>query len=106
MTETKAAPITTTLAGHVLLIHVDREKKLNSFTPEMFGQLSGALAELEETEDAWVGVLTFQGRTRRPASTCRSSPVRWPAAGTPTPASRRTTAPIRSRSAGDAASPW
>ena len=59
---TEATPITTTLAGHVLRIHVDREKKLNSFTPEMFGQLSGALAELEETEDAWVGVLTFQGK--------------------------------------------
>ena len=59
---TEATPITTTLAGHVLRIHVDHEKKLNSFTPEMFGQLSGALAELEETEDAWVGVLTFQGK--------------------------------------------
>ncbi|MCY3966321.1 MAG: crotonase/enoyl-CoA hydratase family protein [Acidobacteria bacterium] len=59
---TEATPITTTLAGHVLRIHVDREKKLNSFTPEMFAQLSGALAELEETEDAWVGVLTFQGK--------------------------------------------
>jgi len=49
---TEGTPITTTLAGHVLRIHVDREKKLNSFTPEMFGQLSGALAELEEAEDA------------------------------------------------------
>lgn len=54
--------VATTLAGHVLRIHVDREKKLNSFTPEMFGQLSDALAELEATDDARVGVLTFQGK--------------------------------------------
>lgn len=54
--------VATTLDGHVLRIHVDREKKLNSFTPEMFGQLSDALAELEATDDARVGVLTFQGK--------------------------------------------
>ena len=59
---TENATLTTTLTGHVFRVHVDRETKLNSFTPEMFDALSDALAEFEQTQDAWVGVLTFQGR--------------------------------------------
>lgn len=54
--------VTTSLAGHVLSIHVDRRDKLNSFTPEMFDALSDAMTELEEAEEAWVGVLTFEGK--------------------------------------------
>lgn len=53
--------ITTELTGHVLRIHVDRAKKLNSFTPEMFDALSEGLAELESSDAAWVGVLSFEG---------------------------------------------
>ena len=54
--------ITTNLADHVLNIHVDRADKMNGFTPEMFDQLSDAVTELENNPDAWVGVLTFEGK--------------------------------------------
>lgn len=57
-----AGEVTTTLADRILRIHVDREDKLNAFTPEMFDGLAAGLAELEATDDAWVGVVTFQGR--------------------------------------------
>jgi len=54
--------INTALDNHILRIHVDREDKMNGFTPEMFDQLAGAMTELEENENAWVGVLTFAGK--------------------------------------------
>lgn len=53
--------VRTTLADRVLRIHVDRADKLGAFTPEMFDGFAAALAELEDTDDAWVGVVTFQG---------------------------------------------
>ena len=53
--------VTSILNGHVLTIHVDRADKMNGFTPEMFDQLSDAMTELEQTDDAWVGVVTFAG---------------------------------------------
>ena len=54
--------ITTTLDNHVLQIHVDREDKMNGFTPEMFDDLADAVTELEDNDNAWVGVLTFAGK--------------------------------------------
>ena len=54
--------VTSTLDDHVLTIHVDREDKMNGFTPEMFDHLSDAFTELEENKDAWVGLLTFAGK--------------------------------------------
>ena len=53
--------VTTERDGHVLLMTVDRVKKRNSFTPEMFDQLSTALGELDRDPDLWVGVLQFAG---------------------------------------------
>ena len=53
--------VTTTLADRVLRIHVDRADKLNAFTPEMFDGLAAAFLELEDADDAWVGVVTFAG---------------------------------------------
>lgn len=53
--------VRTTLADRVLRIHVDRANKLGAFTPEMFEGLAAALSELEDTDDAWMGVVTFQG---------------------------------------------
>ena len=53
--------VTTSLNGNVLTVHVDRSAKMNGFTPEMFDQLADALTELEKTQQAWVGVLTFAG---------------------------------------------
>ncbi len=54
--------VTTTLSNHVLRIHIDRADKMNGFTPEMFDQLSDAMTTLEQTDDAWAGVLTFEGK--------------------------------------------
>ena len=54
--------VRTTLTDHILNIHIDREAKMNGFTPEMFDQLSDAMMELEDTDEAWVGVLTFAGK--------------------------------------------
>ena len=54
--------VTTALAGHTLTITVDREEKMNSFTPAMFDQLSDAMTELESNDNAWVGVLAFKGK--------------------------------------------
>ena len=48
--------------GHVMQIHTDREDKMNGFTPEMFEQLSDAMTQLENDDEARVGVLTFAGR--------------------------------------------
>jgi len=54
--------VTNTLEGHVFTITVDREEKMNSFTPAMFDQLADAMTELENNDAAWVGVLTFKGK--------------------------------------------
>jgi len=54
--------VTTSLEKHVLTITVDREDKMNSFTPEMFDQLSDAMTGLEDSDAAWVGVLVFKGK--------------------------------------------
>lgn len=54
--------IRTALDGHLFTITVDRAAKLNALTPEMFEQLADALTELERTQEAWAGVLTFAGK--------------------------------------------
>ncbi len=54
--------ISTSLEDRVLTITIDREDKMNSFTPAMFEQLSDAMTQLEADDDAWVGVLTFKGK--------------------------------------------
>ncbi len=54
--------VTTELLDHVMQIHIDRADKMNGFTPEMFEQLADAMTELENTDNAWVGVLTFAGK--------------------------------------------
>ncbi len=52
----------TSLNDHIFRIHVDREDKMNVFPPEMFDQLAHAMTELEQNDDAWVGLLTFAGK--------------------------------------------
>ena len=54
--------VTATLDGRIMTITVDREAKMNSFTPSMFDQLSDAMTALEQEAAAWVGVLVFKGR--------------------------------------------
>lgn len=47
--------------GRVLVITMDRTRKMNSFTPEMFDGLSAALATLDGDAELWAGVLQFAG---------------------------------------------
>ena len=54
--------ITTELQGHIYTITIDRQQKMNSFTPAMFDDLSRAFATLEDNSEAWVGVVRFAGK--------------------------------------------
>ena len=47
--------------GHLLLIGIDRPKKLNGFSPQMLVQLSEAITTLERDDRAWVGVIYAHG---------------------------------------------
>jgi enoyl-CoA hydratase/carnithine racemase len=64
MTDTASAEgrIVTELRGHVLVIRIDRPAKLNGFTVKMIRELSAAYTLLEESEDAWVGLLCAEGK--------------------------------------------
>ena len=53
--------VTATQDGHILHITVDRQDKMNGFTPEMFTDLSTEMTRLDEDPDLWAGVVTFAG---------------------------------------------
>ena len=53
--------VTATTEDHLMHITVDRSDKMNGFTPEMFDELGGHLAELDEQDDLWAGVVSFAG---------------------------------------------
>ena len=53
--------ITTQRDGHVLLIGIDRAKKLNGFSPQMLIQLAQAMTTLEKDDAAWVGLIYAEG---------------------------------------------
>jgi enoyl-CoA hydratase/carnithine racemase len=53
--------VRTEVLDRVLHITVDRSTKMNGFTPELFDALRDALTRLDDTDDLWVGVLTFAG---------------------------------------------
>jgi len=61
MAEEDLGRIHTEVDGHLMKIMVDREKKRNSFTPEMMNALGAALTQLDEEPDLWVGVLCAKG---------------------------------------------
>ncbi len=46
---------------HILKIGIDRQRKLNGFTPEMMGQLIDAYTRLDQDPALWVGVLHAWG---------------------------------------------
>ena len=48
--------------GSTLIIDVDRQDKMNGFTPEMFEGVTSALELLEQDSELRVGVLCFAGR--------------------------------------------
>ena len=47
--------------GNTLIIEVDRQDKMNGFTPEMFEGVTSALELLEQDSELRVGVLCFAG---------------------------------------------
>ena len=47
--------------GSTLIIEVDRQDKMNGFTPEMFEGVTSALEQLEQDSELRVGVLCFAG---------------------------------------------
>jgi enoyl-CoA hydratase/carnithine racemase len=49
--------IVTQTRGRVRLIGIDRPRKLNGFTPEMFGQLSAAYRDYQEDDGVWCALL-------------------------------------------------
>jgi enoyl-CoA hydratase/carnithine racemase len=53
--------ITTEKRGHLLLIGLNRPKKMNAFDVEMLNQLGEAFVELEKNDDLRVGVLFAHG---------------------------------------------
>ena len=53
--------VTADTIGHILHITVDRQDKMNGFTPEMFTELSTHMTTLDEDPELWVGVVTFAG---------------------------------------------
>lgn len=54
--------ITTAREGHVLLIGIDRPKKLNGFSPRMLVELAEAFTAFEHDADARVGLLYAEGK--------------------------------------------
>ena len=47
--------------GSSLIIEIDRQDKMNGFTPEMFEGVTSALEQLEQDSELRVGVLCFAG---------------------------------------------
>ncbi len=62
MSQEKNGVVRTEREGNTLIIEVDRQEKMNGFTPEMFEGISGAFEMLEQDNNLWVGVLYFAGK--------------------------------------------
>jgi len=61
MSDAAEGTVSTELRGHVLIMRIDRPKKLNGFTVKMIRELAAAYSELEDTDEAWVGMLCAEG---------------------------------------------
>lgn len=55
-------PVSIEVHGHVLLVRLDRDVKLNAMDREMTLGLDAAMNRLEDDDALWVGVLTGNGR--------------------------------------------
>src|SRR5438067_11563185 len=53
--------VTMTTEGHVAVITVANEAKLNAYTPEMMTQLSTHLTAFDDDDDLWVAILRSAG---------------------------------------------
>ena len=62
MNQNSNGTVRTAREGSTLIIEVDRQDKMNGFTPEMFEGLTTALELLEQDPELWVGVLCFAGK--------------------------------------------
>ncbi|MCF2571116.1 crotonase/enoyl-CoA hydratase family protein [Brevibacterium sp. UCMA 11754] len=54
--------VTMAVDGHVAIITVENEAKMNAFTPEMMKQLSDHLTTVDEDDGLWAAVLSFSGK--------------------------------------------
>jgi len=61
MSDPKLGTVHSTRHGHVYQIHVSRPAKRNAFTPQMFADMGSAYTELDENDELWVGLVTFEG---------------------------------------------
>ena len=61
MTEAIEGQVRTELAGQVLIMRIDRPKKLNGFTVKMIRELAEAYSALEKNDDARVGLVCAAG---------------------------------------------
>ncbi len=60
--EQETGTVTMRVDGHIAIITVENESKMNSYTPAMMGQLSDHLTRLDEDDDLWVGVFCSAGK--------------------------------------------
>lgn len=60
--ESKIGEVTMRVDGHIAVITVKNEAKMNSYTPEMMVQLAEHLTAVDENDDLWVAVLCSEGK--------------------------------------------
>ena len=58
---TKAGTVTLTRDGHIAIIRVENEAKMNAYTPTMMQELSRHLTTFDEDDDLWVAVFCSIG---------------------------------------------
>lgn len=60
--ESKPGEVTMRVDGHIAVITVENEAKMNSYTPEMMVQLADHLTAVDEDDDLWVAVVCSAGK--------------------------------------------
>ncbi|MGW0035455.1 crotonase/enoyl-CoA hydratase family protein [Gordonia sp. NPDC003376] len=62
MTENTAGTVTFRTEGHIAIIMVENEAKMNSYTPDMMRELAGHLTAFDEDDSLWVAVFCSAGK--------------------------------------------
>jgi enoyl-CoA hydratase/carnithine racemase len=60
--DAKPGEVTLKIDGHIAIITVENESKLNSYTPDMMRQLAQHLTTFDEDDSLWVAVLCSAGK--------------------------------------------
>lgn len=60
--DAKPGEVTLKIDGHIAIITVENESKLNSYTPDMMRQLAQHLTTFEEDDSLWVAVFCSAGK--------------------------------------------